>query len=81
MPEIAHCRSCNAPIYWLKHHETGKLAPICAEPSENGNLIVDLDAGTYAVSPKNLYVQDDRRRHLNHFADCPNASTHHKRRA
>jgi hypothetical protein len=75
------CRSCGASVYWLKHHETGKLAPIDAEPVPDGNIVIEGE--TYKILAKDLLALaegfgDDIPRHKNHFATCPNAATHHK---
>jgi hypothetical protein len=53
-PIEGHCQrpGCGAPVYWLTHERTGRVAPIDREEDgpENGNCRVDLEAGTYAVS-------------------------------
>ncbi len=74
---MQHCKRCGAPIYWLKHHRTGKLAPIDAKPSaETGNLIIDLEDGRYFSSgrldglPPEL-LAGPQLRYTNHFATCP----------
>jgi hypothetical protein len=71
-----NCRRCPAEIVWLRHATTGKRAPIDAQPDPNGNIEVDLEAGTYRiVSAAEL---GEARAiglplHLNHFATCPAA--------
>ncbi len=78
MSEPDCCRSCRAPIYWLKHWATGKLAPVDAGAVPDGNLVLDLEAGSYCVLHKNLFETDERPRHKNHFATCPDAQRYHK---
>jgi len=74
--KIAQCRatSCQAPIYWLRHARTGKLAPINATPSEDGNCILDLAAGTYStVLPATGYPGEYHTtpRYRQHHTTCP----------
>lgn len=66
------CKRCKAAVWWLAHASTGKRAPINVMPTEGtrpGNIVVDLDAGTYRIVPSapGLY--------LSHFATCPAAKT------
>lgn len=75
---ISHCRSCGAEVLFLKHAETGKVAPITTKPSPDGNVVVDYAAGTYRIAPKKERCGP---LHLNHFANCPRASRHHKKEA
>jgi hypothetical protein len=72
----ALCRSCGTPIYWLRHHVTGKLAPIDIEEGFGGNITIDLDAAEYTIVPKGSSPSPNR--HRNHFATCPQAAKHHK---
>jgi hypothetical protein len=76
-PEPAKCRTCGAAIFWLKHYLTGKLAPIDAEPSPDGNVLIE-GVEHYMTMAKDLFGQSDRPRHKNHFATCPQADQHHK---
>lgn len=72
---VQHCRSCGAPVFWLRHSATGKLAPIDVEPVEGGNVLIDTIAGAYQVlhgaRADASSVQD--RVHTNHFQTCPQA--------
>jgi hypothetical protein len=77
MTNKGKCRSCGAAVYWLRNDSTGNLSPIEAEPAANGNLKVDLEAGTYRVIRKLEDSSDPR--YINHFATCPNSARHHKR--
>ncbi len=76
MAAVSHCRSCGAAIYWLRHEKTGKLAPIDAAPSPNGNCLLNLKDGTYRLA-----LGQDGTLHIHHFATCPQASQHHKQTA
>lgn len=77
---LDHCRSCGAPVVWLRHERTGKAAPIDAiAVREGGNILLDRAAGTYRLVP-----QGEPARHpmlyINHFAVYPHAAQH-KRKA
>lgn len=75
------CRSCNAPIFWSTHPGTGKPNPIDDEAVPDGNIRLDLEAGTYVVLAGSM-LQEARARgeilHKSHFATCPNSKTHRK---
>ena len=71
MAKTSACTSCGAPIYWLKHEKTGKLAPIDAAPSANGNCLVNLQDSTYRLA-----LGQSGTLYTNHFATCPQAATH-----
>lgn len=72
------CGTCKAPIYDLVHARTGKLAPIDAEPDPAGNIMIDLDAGSYVIVGK---TTTGAARHVNHWATCPDADRWRQRRA
>jgi hypothetical protein len=70
----ATCRSCPAEIVWLANERTGTPAPIDATPAHNGNVEVDLGAGTYRVlgrQARELALAVGRPLYANHFASCP----------
>ncbi len=57
-----HCRSCGAPIIWMKT-KRGKSMPVNAAPSlEFGQVLPEYDPT----------------KHVSHFATCPNAAKHRK---
>jgi len=68
---MSTCRSCGAPIVWARHAVTDRVAPIDAEPVEEGNIILDMDSLTYTVGGIS-YPPGPR--HTNHFATCPDAA-------
>lgn len=74
------CGSCGEPVLWLKHARTGRPAPIESRTdAERGNILVDLDAGTYAIIPAGPEREQHRGwLHLNHFVTCPQAKTWRK---
>ena len=73
--QIQHCRSCGANIYWLENTRTGKVAPIDAQPSEKGNIAIDLEGMQYDVVPAPSRKVMLR---TNHFMTCPSAAQWYK---
>lgn len=71
--KLEHCRSCQAPIYWLKHAGTGKAAPIDAAPAPGGNCLLDRAGGTYRLIAAPNRATFAGQLHTNHFATCPQA--------
>lgn len=67
--EKQKCRSCGADIYWLEYPTTGKRAPINAEPEDKGNVLVDLEKGTYSIAKMDQLGKVEA--HKNHFVTCP----------
>ena len=64
------CRSCKAPVIWLKNSATGNMAPIDFAPSEKGNIEIDRSLDIYRVI--SLKAREGRSDlHTNHFATCP----------
>lgn len=73
----AECRSCHAAIRWAQNETTGKLAPLDAEPSEDGNchLFYRRGRAVFVV----LGTAEQRATALgrgtplftNHFVTCP----------
>lgn len=71
------CRSCQAPVTWARHHETGKAAPL--ERGSDGAFVLSLstpDDDPVYGTPERL----SRARHVpgairyrNHYATCPEA--------
>ncbi len=74
---MSQCRSCDAPIVWAVHVTTGSLAPIDEEPTEGGNVVLTDDAMgiRYRVLGE---PADEAELHTNHFATCPDATTHRR---
>lgn len=74
------CRACGAPVYDLRHVDTNRHAPIDAVPVGDGNIAVDLEAGTYRHVGYDFKFPDLPNRHKNHFATCPQAPAFRRRR-
>jgi len=69
------CRSCDAEVLWLVHEGTRKRAPIDARPVEGGNVLPNVDEGTYVT----IGLPEERaaypgQLHTNHFQTCPQAA-------
>lgn len=66
---------CTARVWWLLSEASGAVAPIDVEPSERGNIVVDLVGGTYRVVGRESERADLRESgvdlHLNHHVTCP----------
>lgn len=58
---------------WLVNEQTGKRAPIESAPDERGNILVNLERGTYRILPADEHEAHRGWLHLNHFATCPQA--------
>lgn len=74
---LAGCRrpGCGTPILWLRHAGTGRRAPIDADPAPDGNIVIDLEQGEYAVlaGERLTRLRDDGAElRLNHFVTCKN---------
>jgi hypothetical protein len=78
MSERGNCRSCSAPLLWVRSATTGSLMPLDAEPAEDGNIwLVD---GMAHVHNGSLFEEmlPEGPRYKSHFASCPNAAQHRK---
>ncbi len=74
--ELQHCRSCGAPVYWLRNGATGASAPIDAHPSAQGNCLLALAdgaSGSYTLVPAASRPAYAGTLHTSHFATCPDA--------
>lgn len=70
---MSTCRSCGATIEWAITAK-GHRIPLDPGDHDNGNIIVDNRGQA-------TYVADrDRPLRRSHFASCPNAGRHRKRR-
>ncbi len=62
------CRSCGAYIIWLKT-STGKNIPVDADSLDD----VEIEGGEKPIF-------DAKAGHISHFATCPNADKHRRRK-
>lgn len=74
------CTSCQAAIVFAKM-PTGALMPVDFEPSEGANVVLfDGPEGLMGVVV-NGRAMAHKPRHRSHFATCPNADEHRRKRA
>lgn len=80
----ANATPCDAPVYWLSHERTGATAPIDAAPVEDGNVLADLEAGTYSVlgtvEARERARQQGLELRKNHWATCTALAAQRSRR-
>jgi hypothetical protein len=68
------CKSCGKAIRWIVLGN-GKRMPLDPLPSPSGNIVLDpKGVGRYAAPG------DVSSRYVTHFATCPNAARHRRRR-
>ncbi len=72
----ANCKSCNAVVFWCKT-ESGKLMPVDAEPTGDGNLVIFDNGNVRAVTGEGR-ITFAGELHKSHFATCPNSAQHRK---
>lgn len=82
---MAACRSCAAEVIWVKLLPRGRLAPLDATRSAEGNIrmLGTRNAIARVLSKENLAKARAAGDELytSHFATCPNAKSHRKRHA
>lgn len=76
MDRKATCKSCQAAILWLTNTKSGHVAPIDAEPADDGNCVIEGE--TYRLIIPRDRPQFAGQLHKNHFATCPTANLHQK---
>lgn len=87
---VDRCKSCNAEIVFIRHHETGNPMPC------NAAVVTVYDAAYYRTAggraPSRLVVRDDvsglgkvesnpapgTKGHVTHYATCPAAHAHRR---
>ena len=77
--ETATCRSCGAPIRWVRTR-AGKAMPLDAQPVATGNVVLGEDGTARTLTRKQVMlggIVGDR--YTSHFATCANASQHRRR--
>lgn len=82
MSGLGRCRSCRAEIRWVQLLNADNVAgnhPIDPKPSPNkGNIYCGTD-GLYRIVPANDRA-DRRLVWTSHFATCPSAAKHRRKR-
>ena len=79
----AACDSCGAAILWTLTR-TGKSMPVDEEPHPDGNVVLRRDGGKGPliahVLSKGDHVDVMTKLHRSHFATCPHAARHRRRK-
>lgn len=79
----ANCRSCKAPVIWARTMGTGSLMPLENQPHDFGTIRLE-DDGVSCTVLAQLEAAAEREKgrklYRSHFASCPNAGDHRKRR-
>ncbi len=74
------CRSCHAEIVWVVT-ERGTFMPLDAIPSTVGNIVlVDGPDGGQVARVVSTLGDGTEQRWRSHFASCPDAKRHRRRR-
>ena len=78
---MSDCRSCDAPIFWVKMAATGKKMPLDPHPRADGNIVLlatsDPDGTPLAeYSSGQAPISWSGERYASHFATCPHAAAH-----
>lgn len=75
------CKTCGAAIIWLPNNNSGKKAPVDADPVKFGGNIVIEDNGAgghhYRILKKGEPTRQGSR-HQSHFSTCGQAAGHRK---
>lgn len=81
---VAKCRSCDADIVWVRYVNAAGVAmhtmPLDAAPAPKGNLVF-MHNGRLRARTVNDADPAGEPRFLSHFATCPNAEAHRRKRA
>ena len=77
---MSTCRSCNAKIIWAKTL-AGKAIPIDAKPQPAGNIHLNRGVAIYLTDEEQKILREEGTTfHVAHFATCPNAAQHRRKR-
>lgn len=79
MNEQSLCRSCQAPVLFVKSETTGRLMILDADPSSEGRIVIE--GGAARVLKKDLLEQPATGpRYVDHHVTCPAAAEWRKPR-
>jgi hypothetical protein len=67
-PRSARCRSCGAPVWFLRHERSGKLAPVEQATSPAGNAVANLPEASYRLARAG---DEPAERRWMHHITCP----------
>lgn len=78
MTDQGTCRSCGAPILWVRMAKSGKANPLDPIPHPTGNVVLD-DGGRahYLKRGQERFIAPSER-YVSHFSTCPNARQHRR---
>jgi hypothetical protein len=76
---MSRCRSCHAEVFYAVHLTTGKEAPIDANPTPAGNVIVLSDGHYYVLRRGDPTPPKDVARYTAHYSTCPQAEAWRRR--
>jgi hypothetical protein len=89
---VSACRSCGAPVEWVRVHPTGKVMPLDPAPRIDGNVVrtgerswtrQGTEVDVVRVVPTGdepLPGIDPPDRWVSHFVTCPDADSWSRRR-
>jgi hypothetical protein len=76
---VSACRSCGAEIVWA-FTDKGKKIPLDPDRSPIGKIAL-IGQRAHVLSKAELsYLGEGRSLYVSHFATCPNASSHRRKR-
>lgn len=73
---MAKCRSCEAPMVWVKTAANGRLMPLDPKPVPDGNVVLLASRDEQGVRLVRVLAHGedpgpDAKRYISHFATCP----------
>lgn len=72
------CRSCRKPVLWAITQKGARI-PVDPEPVPNGNIELR-DDGNGEIRSTTVKPDPSVRKYVAHFATCPNANNHRRKR-
>jgi hypothetical protein len=73
MPTATPCRSCQAPVFFVRLSSTRKWMPLDTTPSDAGNVVLeDGPREARTLGPEEAATYKGRR-YVTHFMTCPDA--------
>jgi hypothetical protein len=80
-PVRDQCKSCKRPIIWAVTEKDRRI-PLDPEPVANGNILLQTRGNfLLPIAQVRFAVQlDQPLRYQSHFATCPNAAQHRRKR-
>jgi len=73
------CSSCGASIRWART-ALDESIPLDVEPVDGGNVEITPDGRALVVQPDQLGLFGTPPRFVSHFATCPHADEHRRRK-